>query len=281
MRRLVVVALATLGLSCAGSANMESVARCMEAMAQVACPPGTAPRSGSGGTSEIQAGGSAQSLQIGGSGEHVIACDYHCASICQCGIGRVEGDGAVVCSPCYGQAALAASTSPQADTRSRQRNTQQPVVQQHVAVQQPTVALDFTRPPLFEHHELTAPFMPDPFGILVRAGGAQAIAQAGIIDPTGGSCAGYVNAAQPDLTITYYSRGTPLLMSVASEADTTLVVNLPDGTWRCNDDATSSTLNPRLYFADGMSGRYAVWVGTYSPGTEYPLAQFRATTQLQ
>ncbi len=281
MRRLLIVALAVSGLSCAGSANMESVARCMEAMAQVACPPGTGPRSGSGGTSEIQAGGSAQSLQVGGSGEHVIACDYHCASICQCGIDRVEGDGAVVCSPCYGQAALAASTSSQTNTNNRQRNSQQQVVQQNVAVQQPTVALDFTRPPLFEHHELTAPFMPDPFGILVQAGGAQAIAQAGIIDPTGGSCAGHVNAAQPDLTITYYSRGTPLLMSVVSDADTTLVVNLPDGTWRCNDDATSRTLNPRLYFEDGMSGRYSVWVGTYAPGTEYPWAQFRATTQLQ
>ncbi|MFT6400607.1 MAG: hypothetical protein ACJAYU_005385 [Bradymonadia bacterium] len=140
--------------------------------------------------------------------------------------------------------------------------------------------LDFTAAPLFEHHRLTAPIRPDPFAISVRAGGDQDIYEASVVDPTGGKCARFVNAARRDIAITYSSRGASLLMSVNSEADTTLTVDLPDGTRRCNDDAHNSTDNPRLYFPDGMSGRDDIWVGTRNQDSTFPAAQFRVSNQL-
>lgn len=284
---------------CAGASSSDDVAACMQAMAAVSCPPGTAPTSQSAGDSATQIGVNV----TGASGSNLqnIGCNYTCAPICMCGIDRVEGDGAVVCSPCFGveQRALTGGATPQqfnpttptvatnpnptqsgsGQVASRQQTQQQPATPRPTAGQG-SVVLDFTAPPLFEHHTLTAPFRPDPFGITVRAGGNQNISDANVFDPTGGACTGFVNAQQPDIAITYYSRGTPLLMSVVSDADTTLIVNMPDGTWRCNDDATGSTLNPRLYFPDGQSGRYNIWIGTYQRDSSFPIAQFRATTQL-
>lgn len=274
---LLSVSAAALVASCAGGSSSDDVAACMQAMATVACPPGTAPSSTSAGDSSTQLGVNV----TGASGSNLqnIGCEYACAPICQCGIDRVEGDGAVVCSPCFGveQRALTA-TGPSAVQTPTQGNPQ--VNTGQVNVQQPRVTLDFTAPPLFEHHTLTAPFRPDPFGITVQAGGNENISDANVFDLTGGTCTGFVNAQQPDIAITYNSRGTPLLMSVNSEADTTLIVNMPDGTWRCNDDANTSTLNPRLYFPEGQSGRYNIWVGTYRHDTSWPVAQFRATTRL-
>ncbi|MCB9532148.1 MAG: hypothetical protein H6700_10315 [Myxococcales bacterium] len=270
---LAVALLAVSGSSC-GHGTV-SAADCMRAMARVDCPPGTAPTSGSAGNTQVQAG--VQVFEVGASMNDSVTCDYQCASICQCGIERVESSGGVVCTPCFGVVAQASTTSGGAPpARPAQTPTQNR--QQQVAAR---VSLNYDAAPLFEHHNLTAPFQPDPFAITVRAGGNDAIAEANVYDPTGGTCNGWVNAGQPDIAITYTSRGTPLTFSVNSESDTTLIVNLPDGTWRCNDDANGNTLNPRLYFGDGMSGRYSVWVGTYQRDGTFPIAQFRATTQLR
>ena len=46
-----------------------------------------------------------------------------------------------------------------------------------------------------------------------------------------------------------------------STDDLTLAVNLPDGTWECNDDAEG--LNPGLGFDSPMQGLYNVWVGSF------------------
>ena len=264
---------------CGGGSSSDDVASCMEAMSQVICPPGTAPRSESAGASSLDV--EANLIRVGAANAQDIGCNLHCAPICQCGIARVEGDGGVVCTPCGATAGQVVDVlvSPDGGSGVPGVVNPQPVVRPPPQGA-PRVQLDFTSPPLFEHHHLTAPFRPDPFQVTIRAGGNDPIADAGIFDPTGGACTGFVNAAQPDIVITYSSRGTPLLMSVNSDSDTTLIVNAPDGTWRCNDDATESTLNPRIYFRDGMSGRYSVWVGTYTQDSSFPLANFRTTTHL-
>ncbi len=49
-----------------------------------------------------------------------------------------------------------------------------------------------------------------------------------------------------------------------SEADTTLVVQKPDGTYLCNDDGEE--LNPIVSGAF-PAGTYKVWIGSYEQGT--------------
>ncbi|MEM8697043.1 MAG: peptidase [Pseudomonadota bacterium] len=75
------------------------------------------------------------------------------------------------------------------------------------------------------------------------------------------SCRGYI-ANAPDVRVVYSSGSLPLMFSVASEADTTLVVNAPNGRWYCDDDGGNG-LNPSIRFDNPLSGRYEVWVGTY------------------
>jgi hypothetical protein len=60
----------------------------------------------------------------------------------------------------------------------------------------------------------------------------------------------------------------PLIFSVQSPADTTLVVNDPNGNWLCNDDTDG--LNPEVRIDGPIAGRYDVWVGTYNTGALEP-----------
>jgi len=54
----------------------------------------------------------------------------------------------------------------------------------------------------------------------------------------------------------------PLSFTVKSVGDTTLLINLPDGTWVADDDSGGG-LDPLLRFANPQSGRYDIYVGTY------------------
>jgi hypothetical protein len=55
----------------------------------------------------------------------------------------------------------------------------------------------------------------------------------------------------------------PLILSVSARADTTLVVNGPDGRWHCDDDGGTNGNNPMVRFNAPQSGRYESWIGTY------------------
>lgn len=108
--------------------------------------------------------------------------------------------------------------------------------------------------------ELTHGFTPDPQVISVRAGGsvdAQNISS---------SCRGFVTRA-PDVELGYTAGSLPLILSVDSSVDTTLVVNGPDGQWYCDDDSGQNGTNPALRFDNPRSGNYDIWIGTYSSGS--------------
>ncbi|WGM30476.1 peptidase [Brevundimonas sp. NIBR11] len=110
---------------------------------------------------------------------------------------------------------------------------------------------------------LSAGFTPDPTRINMRAGGsidAQNIAS---------HCRGFVTRA-PDVELSYSAGSLPLILSVDSSSDTTLVVNGPDGRWYCDDDGGNGSLNPALHITNPMSGTYDIWVGTYSAGQSQP-----------
>ena len=85
----------------------------------------------------------------------------------------------------------------------------------------------------------------------------------------GDSCRGFISAS-PDVRLVYSSGSLPLIISASSRADTTLVVNAPDGSWYCDDDGGVNGLNPSVRFDRPQSGRYEIWVGTYGSSTLEP-----------
>jgi hypothetical protein len=113
--------------------------------------------------------------------------------------------------------------------------------------------------PLYGTANLSAGFNPDPHVTSIDAGGSDQ-------NPISGSgCAGYINAARPDLDINYSSGSYKLFIYAQSSSDTTLLVNLPDGSWVCSDDAMGR--NPVVALDNPPSGNYNIWVGTYAAGS--------------
>jgi hypothetical protein len=123
--------------------------------------------------------------------------------------------------------------------------------------------LNFNAAPNYGTLSLTGGFTPDPRVVSLRAGGN--------IDAQGlsSSCRGFITSA-PDVRLNFSAGSLPLVLSVAANADTTLVVNGPDGSWYCDDDSGVNGLNPSLRFSNPQSGRYEIWVGTYRSGYSQP-----------
>lgn len=129
------------------------------------------------------------------------------------------------------------------------------------------LAQDYTEPPSFGQVTLNAGFTPDPYVRNLTAGGSIR-AQDRFSD-----CRGYI-ANAPDFSVNYTAGSYPLIFTVDSDADTTLVINGPDASWYCDDDGAESPLNPLVRFSNPQSGRYDVWVGTYSRGAGVPATLF-------
>lgn len=103
---------------------------------------------------------------------------------------------------------------------------------------------------------LRSGFLPDPRVIALQSGGSIDVSQ------LNSNCRGFISEA-PDVRLVYSAGSLPLYISVDSSADTTLVVNGPDGEWYCDDDGGTRGLNPSIRFETPQSGRYEIWVGTY------------------
>ncbi len=116
---------------------------------------------------------------------------------------------------------------------------------------------DISASPRYGTVNLSAGFIPDPRSIDLRAGGTYDASDFDL----GNSCVGYIAAGQPDVRVNYQAGSWPLSFQVESDADTTLLINGPDGRWYCNDDMNS--LNPEVIFNAPSSGQYDIWVGTY------------------
>lgn len=110
--------------------------------------------------------------------------------------------------------------------------------------------------PTFGYAKLNVGFTPDPHIVGLTAGGR-------IRTNLGGVNAWVANA--PDFQLFYRAGNLPLTFYVESSADTTLLINLPDGTWIANDDGAGNR-NPMIRLPRPMSGRYDIWVGTYNGG---------------
>lgn len=76
---------------------------------------------------------------------------------------------------------------------------------------------------------------------------------------------GYV-ITQPDfdLTLSDMSGSAALVLQVAGQCDTVLLVNDSTGRWHFDDDSAGN-LQPRIEIAGAQNGVYDIWVGTFAP----------------
>ncbi|MGF1464530.1 MAG: hypothetical protein ACFCGT_00220 [Sandaracinaceae bacterium] len=111
--------------------------------------------------------------------------------------------------------------------------------------------------PVFGTANLDRGFQPDPRLFTGRAGGPVSAQQAG------GGCRGSITAA-PSHVIQTRSGFNQVRLMVQSDADTTLVVMLPNGRVVCDDDGGGG-LNP-LVQTGTPAGPIRVWVGVYNSG---------------
>lgn len=112
----------------------------------------------------------------------------------------------------------------------------------------------------FGEISLQAGFTPDPHVVQGQSGGQQ---QAGNLGP---DCQGHISA-RPDHLLTLETPFDNLRIMAASERDTTLIVQTPQGVHLCNDD--SEGRNPMVTGAFA-AGTYRVWVGSYQAGDGAP-----------
>lgn len=126
----------------------------------------------------------------------------------------------------------------------------------------PASAQNVNLRPNFGTVTLRTGFTPDPRVIPVVSGGninATRVRGRGV-------CRGFISPA-PDARLVFNTDGDlPLIISADSNADTTLVVNTPDGRWLCDDDGGERGLNPSIRIERPRSGRYEIWVGSYRAG---------------
>ena len=117
----------------------------------------------------------------------------------------------------------------------------------------------------FGVHALNGGFMPDPKPISVTSGAAQNNAVQVATLGLGNGCRGSATQ-QPDVIVNYTNPASMLRFFFQPETrgDTALVINAPNGTWSCNDDAVG--LNPEVTFRSPAAGQYDIWVASYRAG---------------
>jgi len=127
--------------------------------------------------------------------------------------------------------------------------------------------VDLTLPALFGDVSLSAGFLPDPHMIELQAGGPLTASDAG----AGGQwsfCPGNITQA-PSVELDWDGAGGPLSLYVESERDNTLAVNLPDGSWVCDDDGGAG-VDAAITLESAPSGIYDIYVGLYSGTASAP-----------
>lgn len=121
--------------------------------------------------------------------------------------------------------------------------------------------IDWSLMPHFGTASLTSGFSPDPYSVFISAGGNIRVSEANY----GSDCIGHVDEA-PDFRLQWSGNSTRLIFSFVANNpndDATLLINAPDGSWHCNDDAHMNTRNPQVIFRNPSQGQYDIWVGNY------------------
>jgi hypothetical protein len=122
-------------------------------------------------------------------------------------------------------------------------------------------SLDFNLDPHYSTISLNEGFSPDPFVISGTSGGDVDIRSLSL---GGNDCIGFASDA-PDFRINWSGSTSSLVIrfeAAASGDDTILIINTPDGSWICNDDADELTLNPMIRLNGYGEGQYDIWVAS-------------------
>ena len=114
--------------------------------------------------------------------------------------------------------------------------------------------------PRYGRHALAPGFSPAPFTQAALSGGDIDIKALNL----GANCLGYA-ASDPDFALELSAPFDLVTFLIASDVDTTLIVNLPNGSWVCNDDTNG--LNPALVLHRAGAGVYRIWIGSYAAET--------------
>jgi len=112
---------------------------------------------------------------------------------------------------------------------------------------------------------LSAGFSPDPHTRAITSGGSVSVSALNL----GSGCTGYATSA-PDYRVNWSGTSSRLRFFFVANpgqttTDTTMIVNMNNGQWRCNDDS-AGTLNPSVDIANPGAGQYDIWIGSYSSG---------------
>ena len=89
-------------------------------------------------------------------------------------------------------------------------------------------------------------------------------------------CNGYVSAA-PNVVVNWAGATDQLSFFIYGDADAALVIQQPDGSFLCNDDAGLRTTDPLVKIANPAPGSYKVFAGTAAK--DAPALGFLAITQ--
>ena len=134
-----------------------------------------------------------------------------------------------------------------------------------------TASADPATDTTFASVDLRAGFILDPY-LLPVVGGGDAAAS----DVQKG-CNGFVSTT-PDVVVNWSGEAAQLSFFVYSDADPVLVIQQPDGSFVCNDDAGLRTIDPLVVIKNPAEGAYKIHVGTAVEGE--PVLGFLATTAL-
>jgi hypothetical protein len=148
--------------------------------------------------------------------------------------------------------------------------------------QQAAETLNYNADSNFGGSELTSGFSPDPWEFPLTAGGGSDfidVATLGLIDDFSSEPCGraYVTR-KPDFHFTFEAGQYELVrfyVITENGADATLLINDPQGRWRCNDDhpeieGWGNERMPSIDFNSPVTGRYDIWVGTYDQSAHNP-----------
>jgi uncharacterized protein YraI len=173
-------------------------------------------------------------------------------------LGWISGSVIVIGGQCGGVLVLTPTAGPTAVVTSLPTFTPTPTA---TPLPGPGAAptLNPSLPAVFGTTALTSGFVPDPFTVGITAGGPAGTSY------LGAGCTGFTTAS-PSYSVTYTSGAFPTLrFYFIGSGDTTMIINTPSGNYVCVDDSFG-TLNPTIDFNTPSSGRYDVWIGTFSVG---------------
>jgi hypothetical protein len=111
--------------------------------------------------------------------------------------------------------------------------------------------------------DLQAGFPLDPFFVSINGGGE---VDASTLDE---NCFGYIND-KPVVTLNWEGQVDTAYIFFYSDHDPTLVIQMPDGSFMCNDDAHEHLLDPIVQLDNPPSGEYRLWVGSFDEGNLIP-----------